>query len=295
MKVLFPLVVVLSGGLTLAQQTPAPAKPAAAKPAAAKPATPAAVKPAVTAAKPSAAKPVAAAKPAEPAREPGVYAYFDIVQGTGATATPMGRIVAKLYEKESPVTVKNFTDLATGLKLWTDPSKQPYRRVKRPLYNGLTFHRVIPGFMIQGGDPMGNGMGGTDAIPDEFHPTLMFDKPYLLAMANAGPNTGSSQFFITTGAGPRGFPSHLNGRHTIFGVVLEGQDVVEAIARVPRDDSDKPNSPVIMKTVTIRRFGAPAAAPAKPAAVKPAAVKPAAAKPAAAKPAGTPATTPVKK
>jgi peptidyl-prolyl cis-trans isomerase A (cyclophilin A) len=266
MKVLVPLLA-LSSGLVLAQQTPAPVKPAAAKP-----------------------KPVAAAKPAEPAREPGVYAYFDIVQGTGPKAVPMGRIVAKLYEKESPITVKNFTDLATGMKLWTDPRRQPYRRVKAPLYNGLTFHRVIPGFMVQGGDPMGNGMGGTDAIPDEFHPTLMFDKPYLLAMANAGPNTGSSQFFITTAGNP---PSHLNGRHTIFGVVLEGQEVVENIARVPRGDADRPNTPVVMRTVTIRRFGAVAApkpagvkpAAAKPAAVKPAVVKPAAVKPAVAKPA----------
>jgi peptidyl-prolyl cis-trans isomerase A (cyclophilin A) len=280
MKVLFSFVA-LSSGLALAQQTPPPAKPAAAKPAAAKPAAvkPAAVKPAAAAVKPAAAKPVAPPKPAEPAREPGVYAYFDIVQASGAAAAPMGRIVVRLHEKESPITVKNFIDLATGLKLWVDPKTQPYRKVKRPLYNGLTFHRVIPGFMIQGGDPQGNGMGGTDAIPDEFHPSLMFDKPYILAMANAGPNTGSSQFFITTGPGPMGFPQHLNGRHTIFGQVVEGQEVVEAVARVPRGEADRPNTAVVMKTVTIRRFGA-AAAPAKPAAVKPAAAKPAASKPA---------------
>lgn len=278
----------ISSGLALAQQTPAPVKPAAAKPpAAVKPAAPkpAVAKPAVTA-----AKPVAAPKPAEPAREPGVYAYFDIVQGTGAAAVPMGRIVARLHEKESPITVKNFIDLATGMKLWVDPRVQPYRKVKRPLYNGLTFHRVIPGFMVQGGDPQGNGMGGTDAIPDEFHPTLMFDKPYILAMANAGPNTGSSQFFITTAPGPNGFPAHLNGRHTIFGQVVEGQEVVEAMARVPRGDQDRPNTPVVMKTVTIRRFGAPAAAPVKPVAGP---AKPAA--PAAAKPAGVKPVAPVKK
>lgn len=276
----------LSIGFVRAQT---PAAPAAAKPAAVKPVAvkPAAAKPVMPAKPVVAAKPVAAAKPAappEPAREPGAYAYFVMAQGTA----PMGRIVVRLYEKEMPITVKNFIDLATGMKLFTDPLKQPYRRVKRPLYNGLTFHRLIPTFMIQGGDPMGTGMGGTDAIPDEFNPTLNFDKPYLLAMANAGPNTGSSQFFITTQPGPRGFPVHLNGRHPIFGVVVEGQEVVEAIARAPRDDSDRPTTPIVMKTVTIRRFGAPVAAPAKPAAVKPAAVKPAAVKPAAAKPA-TPA------
>ena len=233
----------------------------------------AAAKPAVAAAKPAvaAAKPVAAPKPAEPAREPGVYVYFDMVQG----AAPMGRIVARLYEKEMPLTVKNFVDLATGVKLFTDPLKQPYRRVKRPVFNGLIFHRVIPTFMIQGGDPMGTGMGGTDAIPDEFNPTLSFDKPYLLAMANAGPNTGSSQFFITTQPGPGGFPMHLSGRHPIFGVVVEGQEIVENIARVPRGEADRPTTPVVMKTVTIRRFGAPAAGAVKPAAgaVKPPAKK----------------------
>jgi len=273
MKVLY-LLGFVSLGFVFAQTPVAPAK-APVKPAvtAAKPVTaaakPAAAKP-VTAAKPAAPKPAAPKAPPEPAREPGVYAYFDMVQGTA----PMGRIVAKLYDKEMPITTKNFIDLATGMKLWTDPNSRPPRRVKRPLYNGLTFHRVIPTFMIQGGDPMGSGMGGTDAIADEFHPSLSFDKPYLLAMANAGPGTGSSQFFITTEAGPRGFPVHLNGRHPIFGVVVEGQAVVEAIARASRDDMDKPLTPVVMKTVTIRRFGAPAPAPVKAAPAKPAAAKP---------------------
>ncbi len=232
-----------------------------------------------------------AAAPAAPIeREPGLYATFEIVEGTNPkTQAPMGKIVCRLYEKESPVTVENFTALARGTKLFTDPKTR--QRVKRPLFNGLTFHRVIPNFMIQGGDPLGTGMGGTDVIKDEFDPSLSFDRPGRLAMANAGPNTGSSQFFITERPTP-----HLNQRHTIFGQVIEGQDLVEKIARVPRGENDRPNVPVVMKRVTIERFPKPAPAPAKPkpaAAPKPAPVKqatpakPAAAKPAApAKPAG---------
>jgi cyclophilin family peptidyl-prolyl cis-trans isomerase len=256
-------------------QTPAatpqatPAKPAAAKPAPAKPAAakPAPAKPAA-AAKPAPTKPVTPPEPPGPPRPDGVYAIFDIAHGT----EPLGKIVAKLFEKESPVTVKNFIDLATGRKQFTDPKTG--QRATRPLYNGLTFHRVIPDFMIQGGDPMGSGMGGTDTIKDEFDLDLKFDRPGLLAMANAGPNTGSCQFFITERPTP-----HLNMRHTIFGEVIEGQQLVSQIARVPRDSSDKPRMPVVMKRVTIERFPRPAPAPAKKAA--PAAVKPAAAKPAA--------------
>jgi peptidyl-prolyl cis-trans isomerase A (cyclophilin A) len=210
-------------------------------------------------------------------RPDGVYAVFDIVQGADPkTATPVGKIVCKLYEKESPVTVANFIGLATGTKLWPDPKTR--QKVKRPLYNGLTFHRVIPGFMIQGGDPLGSGMGGTDTIPDEFDLGLKFDREGVLAMANAGPDTGSSQFFITDGPTP-----HLNGRHTIFGQVVEGQEFVEQIARVPRDSKDKPREAVIMRTVKIERWPPPPPA-VKP---KPAAAKP---KPAATKPATTPAT-----
>jgi peptidyl-prolyl cis-trans isomerase A (cyclophilin A) len=208
-------------------------------------------------------------------REPGLYATFEIVEGTNPKMqAPIGRIVCRLYEKESPVTVENFTSLARGTKLWTDPKTR--QRVKRPLYNGLTFHRVIPNFMIQGGDPLGNGTGGTDVIKDEFAPSLAFDKPGVLAMANAGPNTGSSQFFLTEGPTP-----HLNQRHTIFGQVIEGQDVVGKIARVPRSPNDRPTVPVVMKRVTIERFPKAAPAPAKP---KPAPAKAAAPKPAAAKP-----------
>src|SRR5687768_922512 len=116
-----------------------------------------------------------AAAPAKPEREPGLYMTIVTNQGT---------IVGKLFEKEAPVTVKNIADLAMGRKEWTDPKTR--QRVKKPLYNGLTFHRVIPRFMIQGGDPMGTGSGGTDVIPDEFHPSLEFDRPGRFGMANAG-------------------------------------------------------------------------------------------------------------
>lgn len=231
-------------------------------------------------ASPAPAAPASSATAA--ARPDGVYAVFDIVQGADPkTAAPLGKIVCKLYEKESPITVANFIGLATGTKLWPDPKTR--QKVKRPLYNGLTFHRVIPGFMIQGGDPLGSGMGGTDTIPDEFDLGLKFDRPGVLAMANAGPNTGSSQFFITEGPTP-----HLNGKHTIFGQVVEGQEVVEKIARVPRDSRDKPREPVIMRSVKIERWPPPpAAAKPRPAAAKP---KPATPKPApAAKPSAAPA------
>ena len=178
--------------------------------------------------------------------EPGQYAVLN---------TSMGRIVVQLFEKEAPITVRNFVSLARGLREWTDPKTKA--KVKRPFFNGLTFHRVIPGFMIQGGDPTGTGMGdgGVPTIADEFDPSLKFDKTGRLAMANTGrPHTGSVQFFFTDGT-----PEHLNGKHTIFGQVVEGQDVVEKIARVPRDSNDKPNTPVVIRSVLIRRVGPPPA------------------------------------
>ena len=197
----------------------------------------------------------------------------------------MGKIVIKLFETESPITVKNFADLAMGRKPWKDPRTGAMS--SKPLYNGLTFHRVIPGFMIQGGDPLGTGTGNVTAIRDEFHPSLKFDVPGRVAMANAGPGTGSCQFFITEGP-----TALLTGKHTIFGQVVEGQDLVNKIARVPRGDSDKPNVPIRMTSVIVKREPPPAPAvkkavtPAKPtAAPKPAAPKPAAPKPATPKPA----------
>jgi cyclophilin family peptidyl-prolyl cis-trans isomerase len=188
-------------------------------------------------------------------REPGLY---------GRLETTMGTIVVKFYEKESPITVKNFVDLAQGRKPWRDPKTG--QMVRRPLYNGVTFHRVIPGFMIQGGDPTGTGMGDPGfTIPDEFHPSLKFDRPGRMAMANAGPRTGNCQFFITEVPTP-----HLNGAHTIFGQVVEGQEVVNKIARVPRDANDKPRTPVRITRVVIERVGAEPE-PAKPAPTKKAA------------------------
>jgi peptidyl-prolyl cis-trans isomerase A (cyclophilin A) len=240
-------------------QTP----PAAPKPTAPKPAAPKAVAP-----KPVAAKPAA---PPAPARPPGSYATISIVHGT----QPLGNIVFKFYDKESPITTKNFIDLARGTKPWLNPKTGT--KVRLPLYNGLTFHRVIPGFMIQGGDPLGNGTGGTDPIVDEFHPSLRFDVPGRVAMANAGPGTGSSQFFITEGK-----TDWLDGRHTIFGQVIEGQELVKTIANLPKGPGDKPNVPVKMSRVLITVVADPNAPKPVPAAVKKAAPKAAAPKPAAA-------------
>lgn len=175
-----------------------------------------------------------------PLREPGLYATFH---------TTKGAIVAKLFPQESPVTVKNFMDLALGRKSWKHPGTGQTSR--RPLYNGTIFHRVIPGFMIQGGDPLGTGYGGTEKIVDEFHPALKFDTPGRLAMANSGPNTGSSQFFITETP-----QEHLNGLHTIFGQVVEGQELIGGITRVDRDGNNKPRTPVILQRITFQTIGA---------------------------------------
>ena len=144
-----------------------------------------------------------------------------------------------------------------------DPSTR--MMTKRALYPGTMFHRVIPGFMIQGGDPTGTGAGDPGfVIPDEFHPTLKFDVPGRLAMANAGPRTGNSQFFITEVPTP-----HLNGAHTIFGQVVEGQALVSKITRVPRDSNDKPRTPVRITRIVVQREG-PATGDETPPAKKPA-------------------------
>ncbi len=189
--------------------------------------------------------------PAAATREPGLYATIN---------TSMGPIVCILYEKESPITVKNFVALARGSKPWTDPKTKA--KTTRPLYSGTIFHRVIPGFMIQGGDPTGTGMGdgGLTPIPDEFSPNLKFDKPGRLAMANAGLRTGTCQFFITEGA-PL---THLDGKHTIFGQVVEGQDLVTKIARVPKNADDKPTTPVKIVNIAIKREGPAPAGSAAP-------------------------------
>jgi peptidyl-prolyl cis-trans isomerase A (cyclophilin A) len=161
--------------------------------------------------------------------------------------TNMGDIVVQLFDDKAPKTVANFVGLATGTKEWTDPKTG--EKVKRPLYNGTIFHRVIPGFMIQGGDPLGNGTGGPGyRFEDEFSPELRHNKAGILSMANAGPNTNGSQFFITHQATPQ-----LDGRHSVFGEVVKGQEVVVAIANVPRDARDRPTKDVVLKEIVISR------------------------------------------
>jgi peptidyl-prolyl cis-trans isomerase A (cyclophilin A) len=167
--------------------------------------------------------------------------------------TSMGRITCQFYEKQAPRAVANFIALAEGTREWADPVTHTKHHGK-PLYNGTIFHRVIPGFMIQGGDPTGTGMGDPGyAFNDEFDPNLNFDRPGRLAMANSGPNTNGSQFFITE----QGYNS-LNQHYTLFGQCDESSVlVVMTIARVQRNSDDKPLTPVVLKKVTIVREGQP--------------------------------------
>jgi len=161
--------------------------------------------------------------------------------------TTLGSITCVLWPEKAPLTVANFIGLAEGTKAWTDPKTG--QKVTKPLYNGTIFHRVIPNFMIQGGDPMGTGMGGPGyEFEDEVNNGTSFDRPNLLAMANAGPNTNGSQFFITD----RSKPSHLTNRHTIFGL-CENADVVQAIALAERGANDRPAKDVVIQKVTITR------------------------------------------
>jgi peptidyl-prolyl cis-trans isomerase A (cyclophilin A) len=185
---------------------------------------------------------------ASPAKSPTEKKADKAHKGTIAEInTTAGKITIKLWPDKAPKTVENFIGLATGKKAWTDPKTG--KDVKgKPLYNGTIFHRVIPGFMIQGGDPMGTGMGGPGyAFEDETSPSDSFDRPGLLAMANSGPNTNGSQFFITDKATP-----WLNGHHTIFGEVTSGMDVVEKIINAPKGANDRPDSPVSIKSIKIK-------------------------------------------
>jgi peptidyl-prolyl cis-trans isomerase A (cyclophilin A) len=223
---------------TLAAQTPAP-PPRRGAPPPAKPATPAA-QPAKPAARGTA--PAATATPAPklpPGTPPGTYAIF---------VTSKGSFTARLFPEDAPKTVENFIGLATGRKAWKDPRTSAM--VHRPYYNNVLFHRVIPQFMIQGGDPLGTGMGGPGyTIPDEISPKYRFNREGLLAMANTGrPNTGGGQFFITVAP----YPS-LNGKYTVFGEIVDGQPNVTAISQVPRGgpEGSRPLTPVTLKTVTI--------------------------------------------
>jgi peptidyl-prolyl cis-trans isomerase A (cyclophilin A) len=164
---------------------------------------------------------------------------------TATLRTNQGTIVVRLFPDQAPKTVRNFVELAEGKKEWTDPKSR--KKTSARLYDGTVFHRVIPNFMIQGGDPLGNGRGGPGyQFADEFHPDLAFNRPYLLAMANAGPGTNGSQFFITTAP-----THHLNRKHTIFGEVISGADVVDAISNTQTDRSDRPLNDVIIESVEI--------------------------------------------
>ncbi|MCA8922643.1 MAG: peptidylprolyl isomerase [Planctomycetes bacterium] len=172
-------------------------------------------------------------------REPGIYARIE---------TNLGVMVAKLHHDLVPNTVGNFVGLAEGTIEFSDAEGN---KVKRPFYDGLTFHRIIDGFMIQGGDPKGNGTGGPGySFPDEFDKSLRHKDAGVLSMANAGPHTNGSQFFITLGDTP-----HLNDRHSVFGRVVEGLDVLNKIGKVQTGAGDKPVQPVVMQKVTIERVG----------------------------------------
>ena len=172
-------------------------------------------------------------------RTSGSYAIFQTTEGT---------IVCRLFEKDAPKTVTNFVDLAEGKREWTHPVS--HKKSNDRLYDGTIFHRVIPDFMIQGGDPAGDGRGGPGyQFEDETRGSPhKFDKPGKLAMANAGPNTNGSQFFITVAP-----TTWLTGKHTIFGEVVEGQEVVDKITKVPRGRQDRPVKDVVLKSVAIER------------------------------------------
>jgi peptidyl-prolyl cis-trans isomerase A (cyclophilin A) len=168
----------------------------------------------------------------------GTYAHFDTTEGSFSI---------RLFDKEAPNTVANFVGLAEGTKEWVDPATG--ERKKAPFYDGVIFHRIISGFMIQGGDRLGQGTGGPGyKFADEFHPSRRHDKAGILSMANAGPNTNGSQFFITLGPTP-----HLDNRHSVFGEVVKGMDVVKKIGGVATGRQDRPIKPVVMNQVTIER------------------------------------------
>jgi peptidyl-prolyl cis-trans isomerase A (cyclophilin A) len=161
--------------------------------------------------------------------------------------TTEGNFTARLFDEEAPKTVANFVELAEGTKEWTDPRSN--RRVKQPYYDGVIFHRVIDGFMIQTGDPLGQGIGGPGyTFADEFHPSLRHNKAGILSMANRGPNTNGGQFFITLAPTP-----HLDDRHTVFGEVVDGLEVVRTIGRTPTGDRDRPIKDVVIQSIKIER------------------------------------------
>jgi peptidyl-prolyl cis-trans isomerase A (cyclophilin A) len=168
----------------------------------------------------------------------GVYAQFVTSEGT---------FTVRLFDQEAPKTVENFVGLAEGTKQWTDPRTN--QKVTKPYYDGVIFHRVIDKFMIQSGDPLGQGIGGPGySFNDEFHPKLRHDKAGILSMANRGPNTNGGQFFITLGPTP-----HLDDRHSVFGEVTEGMDIVRKIGSTATGSQDRPLKPIVIQTIKIER------------------------------------------
>ena len=255
---LYPMVVCVLG-LSVAckkQEAPPPPAPPATPPSEpAKPAEPPPAEPAKAAEEtPPAANPTAAGDEVRPPTAADLDTYTSDIKGKGPLKaifeTSMGRLTCELFPDKAPMTVANFVGLARGLKPFRDPKTGKVE--KRPFFDGLVFHRVIPDFMIQGGDPLGQGTGDPGyRFGDEFHPSLRHDKPGILSMANAGPGTNGSQFFITERPTP-----HLDDRHSIFGACKE-VDVIKKMARVEKDPGDpsgsRPKTPITVKKVTVRK------------------------------------------
>jgi peptidyl-prolyl cis-trans isomerase A (cyclophilin A) len=182
--------------------------------------------------------PIVAVQKGDTAVPTGTFAVF---------TTSEGNFTVRLFDQEAPKTVENFVGLATGTKEWTDPRSN--KKVTQPYYDGIIFHRVIDGFMIQGGDPLGQGIGGPGYnFADEFHPKLRHNKAGILSMANRGPNTNGGQFFITLGPTP-----HLDDRHSVFGEVVEGMDVIKKIGTTATDGRDRPVKDVVITSVKIEK------------------------------------------
>jgi peptidyl-prolyl cis-trans isomerase A (cyclophilin A) len=213
--------------------TPAPETRPPAPPTETAPAAPSTAKPSET------EKPAETAKPSAAKHGPGVYAHI---------TTNHGDMVARLFDAEAPKTVENFIGLAEGKKPWRNPRTNTM--VRRPYYTNLTFHRIIPGFMIQGGDPEGTGSGGPGfTFEDEFSPKRRHNKAGILSMANRGPDTNGGQFFITLAPTP-----HLDNRHSVFGELVDGTDTLVAIGKVPTRKADnRPLKSVVIKSVRIER------------------------------------------